>query len=335
MRTTPRPNESEAAGSYAGAARQAFITYGIWAAMGRRSSPRIQRLKGRLAVAGLRLLSHVPTGAAYAVAEVAGRAAASLPLPPVRVANTNLAQCFPQLSRDEVRRLARRSLVESMKAGVDMATCWFSPDRALARVQSVVGEREGFDQTVCEGRPVVLLAPHLGCWEAANYWFGSRYRFHALFKPSPLPAVDELIGLARQRFGTELYPANARGVAGLVRALRRGGVTAILPDQVPARDAGRFAPFFGRPAWTGTLAARLIQRTGARAFVVFARRASASGWELVLRDPDPELYDEDLDRSLCGLNRSLESAIREEPEQYLWCYRRFRRRPAGFPNVYA
>lgn len=303
--------------------------------MGRRSSPRAQRLKGRAAAVGLGLLSKLPTPVAYGFAEAIGRTAAALPVPAAKITRTNIDLCFPELPAAERRRLVRRSLVEAVKVGVDMAACWHRPDEAVARVDRVAGEIEAFEQTVAAKRPVVLLAPHMGCWEAGNFWFGRRYDFHALFKPSPLPAVDDLIGRARRHFGTKMYPADARGLVGLVKALREGGVTAILPDQVPARDSGRFAPFFGRPAWTGTLAAKLIHRTGARAFVVFARRVSGQGLELVLRDPDPGLYEEDLDVSLPALNRSIEAAIREEPAQYLWCYRRFRRRPAGEPNIYA
>lgn len=303
--------------------------------MGRNTGPRAQKIKGRLAVAGLGLLSRIPTRLADGLAELVGGVVSVLPFPATRIVRTNLSLCFPELPPKELRRLTRRSLVESVITGVEIAACWFRPDRALTRIRRITGERAAFDQAIAEGRPVVLLAPHLGCWEAGNFWFGQHYDFHALFKPSPLPAVDELVARARQRFGTTMYPATPRGLAGLVKALRGGGVTAILPDQVPARDAGRFAPFFGRPAWTGTLASKLIQRSGARAFVVFARRVPGIGLEIVLRHPDPDLYEDDLDTSLSGLNRSIEAAIREEPAQYLWSYKRFRRRPEGQPSVYA
>lgn len=231
--------------------------------------------------------------------------------------------------------MTRDSLIETIKSGVEMAVCWHRPEESLDRVREVSGEKEALEQTIAEGRPVVLLAPHLGCWEAGNFWFGKRFTFHALFKPSPLPPMDDLIIKSRQHFGTVMHPATPRGLAGLVRALRGGGVTAILPDQVPARDSGQFAPFFGKPAWTGTLASKLIQKSGARAFVVFAKRVPGLGLELVLRDPDPKIYDDDLDVSLTALNRSIEEAILEAPTQYLWSYRRFRRRPEGEPSIYA
>jgi len=103
---------------------------------------------------------------------------------------------------------------------------------------------------------------------------------------------------------------------------------------VPDKRGGGIAPFFGRPALTGTLASKLLQQSGARAFMIFAKRlANSEGYELVVRDPDPAIYDPDLDTSLAAMNRSIEALIREAPEQYIWNYKRFRPKQAqGMPE---
>ena len=103
---------------------------------------------------------------------------------------------------------------------------------------------------------------------------------------------------------------------------------------MPDKRGGGIAPFFGRPALTGTLASKLLQQSGARAFMIFAKRlANSEGYELVVRDPDPAIYDPDLDTSLAAMNRSIEALIREAPEQYIWNYKRFRPKQAqGMPE---
>lgn len=287
--------------------------------------------RGRLAVATLRALAWLPTSMAVLLAGVLARLASGLRLAPWQVTRANIEHCFPELDRPAQRRLVIDSLREDVLGGIDIARTWIRPDTALNRVITSRGEHQRLDAAVAAGKPVVILAPHLGSWEIANFWLGQRYDFHALYKPSPIPALDDLIRDARQHFGSTLYPATSRGVAGLVRAVRKGGVTAILPDQVAAKGGGRTAPFFGLPAWTPTLPCRLISQSGAQAFLIFVRRLPGFRYEIILRDPDPEIHDGDIDVSLAALNRSVEALVREEPGQYNWSYKRFRMQE---PNIY-
>ncbi len=63
------------------------------------------------------------------------------------------------------------------------------------------------------------------------------------------------------------------GVRKLLKALKSGEAVGMLPDQAPKAGEGVWAPFFGRPAYTMTLAARLAQ-TGATVLLAY-RRAPA------------------------------------------------------------
>ena len=102
------------------------------------------------------------------------------------------------------------------------------------------------------------------------------------------------------------------------------------PDQVADRRSGRFAPFFGQPAYTGTLSCKLVKQTNARVFMAWARRLPGDeGFEIRVRPADPDIHDEDLDHALRAMNRSIEALILEDPSQYLWSYKRFRRQPPG------
>ncbi|ASK33964.1 lipid A biosynthesis acyltransferase [Alcanivorax sp. N3-2A] len=295
--------------------------------MGRKTNPRIQRLKGRSAVFALRLLGLLPFGLNRALATLIGTLLARWPGEALKITRINLALCLPD--HPDRERLARASLVESVKNTFEIALFWRRPEEGLERVVREDGDAE-LRQAVANREPVLILAPHLGCWEVLNFWLAREFGLHAMFAPSGLPEVDQLVKTGREHFGSTMYPTTARGVAGLVRAMRKGALTAILPDQVADRRSGRFSPFFGQAAYTGTLSCKLAKQTNARVFMAWARRLPGSeGFEIRVRRADPDVHDDDLDHALKAMNRSIEALILEDPAQYLWSYKRFRRQPPG------
>ncbi|CAN0599565.1 unnamed protein product, partial [Ectocarpus sp. 12 AP-2014] len=140
---------------------------------------------------------------------------------------------------------------------------------------------------------------------------------------------------ARERSGTKLVPTDARGLATLVRTLKRGGVTGILPDQVPpVEESGENSVFMGVPCFTMSFASKLLQRTGAAAFFGFAERVPG-GFRMQFLPAGEDLYSDDLQKSLLALNDGVEACLRLCPEQYQWEYKRFRTRPRGSLDYYA
>ena len=295
--------------------------------MGRRTNPYIQTLKGRAAVGALRLLGLLPFRLNRALATALGGLLARLSTEAREVTRINLSLCLPDHPDREA--LVRESLGESVKNTFEIARFWSKPEDGLQRVVSEQGGGP-LREAVANKEPILILAPHLGCWEVLNFWLAREFGLHAMFAPSGLPELDALVKQGREHFGTTMYPATARGVAGLVRAMRKGALTAILPDQVADRRSGRFAPFFGQPAYTGTLSCKLVKQTNARVFMAWARRLPGDeGFEIRVRPADPDIHDEDLDHALKAMNRSIEALILEDPSQYLWSYKRFRRQPPG------
>jgi len=231
----------------------------------------------------LRLLGALPFAINRALATAVGTLLAWLPTQALKVSKTNLALCYPALSAEEQTRLARKSLLESVKNTFEIALFWRQPAEGLKRVVAVDGDTP-LRQAVQDGRPIMILAPHLGCWEVLNFWLATEFGLHAMFAPSGLPEVDALVRSGREHFGSTMYPTTARGVAGLVRAMKKGALTAILPDQVPDRRSGRHVPFYGQPAYTGTLACKLIRQTQAVTFMAWARRLPGTqGYEIRVR----------------------------------------------------
>ncbi len=240
----------------------------------------------------------------------------------------NLRTCFPERDEDAVRKLARASLQHSLCALFEMGRAWRWPLPKLQKLLRESAEVAEFRRAAQSGSGVILLAPHLGNWEifGISMCYGLPSSF--LYAPPGSAAFDALLRASRERGGLRMAAAGKAGVAQLARALGRGEVIGILPDQVPADGSGEFAPFFGEPAYTMTLAARLAQRPGVRVFCGYAERLPrAEGFRIHMGELD--LRRERLSDSLAAMNRAVEDLARQCPEQYQWEYKRFRRRPDG------
>jgi len=185
------------------------------------------------------------------------------------------------------------------------------------------------DRAYADGRGVVFLTPHLGCFEvtaqALAQRYGPRYGpLTVLYRPARQPWLARLMARARNRPGLHTAPTSLAGVRQMLRALRQGHAVGLLPDQVPPEGMGLWAPFFGREAYTMTLSARLAQQTGAVLLLLWGERLPfGRGFRLHFRELARPLATE-LDAALVQINQEMERLIRECPQQYLWGYARYK-----------
>jgi KDO2-lipid IV(A) lauroyltransferase len=196
---------------------------------------------------------------------------------------------------------------------------------------------EAFEAALAEGRGVIIVTPHLGSWEMYGQALAARLvdrhgPLTALFRPPRKAWMARLMEGSRERAGLRTVPTSVKGVRGLMRALRAGGYTGVLPDQVPPLGQGVWAPFFGRPAYTMTLLPRLAQQTGARVFLGVCERLPRGAGYAIRCEPfdgtamsDPEATPE---AAAAAMNEGIERLIRRLPQQYVWDYARHKQ-PKG------
>lgn len=179
------------------------------------------------------------------------------------------------------------------------------------------------------GSGVLFLTPHLGCFEITASALAERYApvhgpLTVLFRPARKAWLAPLVAVSRQKPGLEPVPTTLAGVRQMIRALRGRRAVGLLPDQVPPEGMGLWAPFFGRPAYTMTLAARLVHQTGAQVLVVWGERLAAGrGFRLHFRELREPLSG-DLETAVTQLNDEMARLILECPQQYLWSYARYK-----------
>ena len=182
-----------------------------------------------------------------------------------------------------------------------------------------------------QGRGLLLLTPHLGSFEMAGQAlaerFGERWPLTVLYRPARHATLRELEETARHRPNLATAPANMAGVRQMLRALRQGQMVGMLPDQVPPDGQGVWAPFFGQPAYTMTLAARLVQQTGAAVGLMFCERLPRGrGYRMHVLPLPAALPDAAAGeaQAAAAINRCMESVIQRCPTQYLWAYNRYK-----------
>ena len=246
----------------------------------------------------------------------------------------NIELAFPDLAPDQQLDLAQRSFSATFELATEMGHVWLRP---WDYVQSLILEVHGAEQiseAVRSGRGGIVLAPHLGNWEVLGLHLGTLGATVSLYEPPKLAGLGPLIERGRQRSGATLVPTDSRGLARLLRSVKQGNISGILPDQAP-RDvnSGKNIEFMGIRCFTPTLASNMIRRTGALAVFGFAERVP-DGFVLRYLPAEPEIYDSDDQVSLSALNRGVEACVRYCIPQYQWEYKRFKVRPRNGPDVY-
>jgi KDO2-lipid IV(A) lauroyltransferase len=204
-----------------------------------------------------------------------------------------------------------------------------------ARLNSLISAVEGFDplqQALDQRRGILVLAPHFGNWELFALHFG-RYRFVALYDRPKQAGLEKMLVASRQRTGAVLLPIGTGGVRTVLATLKAGNPVSILPDQVPGRGAGVYAPFFGQPALTMRFAHRLIQATDPLV-VLGACCREADGFRIRFLPVGPGVYAEQVETSAAAMNEAIEELVRTDPSQYQWEYKRFKRPPPDRPDPY-
>jgi KDO2-lipid IV(A) lauroyltransferase len=214
----------------------------------------------------------------------------------------------------------RRAVAEAGKLVMETPRLWFG---RMPPVQW--DEAELIASVRAEGRGIVFLTPHLGCFEVTAQAYAQRFGpITVLYRPARKAWLRELVATSRDRPNMRAVPTTLAGVRQMLRALKAGEAVGLLPDQVPPQGLGVWAPFFGREAYTMTLPARLALQTGAPVFLVWGERLPAGrGFRVRVHRLEGELA-RDPAAAAAQVNAEMERMVRAGPGQYLWGYARYK-----------
>ncbi len=238
-------------------------------------------------------------------------------------ARLNLSAAFPELTATEIE-----TIVGGMWDNLGRVVYEYPH---LKKIKVFAGDRveaRGLDNlkdAIAAGRRVIMFSGHLGNWEIAAL-AGGQYGIDVaqIYRAANNPLVDAMLARLRGEAG-ELIPKGAIASRRAVAALRRGGHLSLLADQ--KLNDGIAVPFFGREAMTAPALAMLALRFDCDVLPVRVERMSGARFRLTVypRLPLPDSGDRAADTLalMTEVNRTLETWIRERPEQWFWLHRRW------------
>lgn len=247
-----------------------------------------------------------------------------------RTADRNLAAAFPHLS-DAQRSAITRACFRHFGASFcdALSSLRFAGPELVARLELVGWENFARAAELGNlqggGKGTIVLGSHFGNWEvvpaAVALTVGP---MSSVGRRADNPHFDRVIQRLRTRYGN--LALDKRGaVREMFRLLERGGRLGLLIDQRVRAEEAVDVPFFGRPALTSPIVARLSRRTGAPVVPVFGEELPGGRYRVEALAPMlAELGDDDvtLSRRYLAL---LEERARARPELWLWLHDRWKR----------
>jgi Kdo2-lipid IVA lauroyltransferase/acyltransferase len=255
-----------------------------------------------------------------------------------RTARRNLDIAFPELSQVEKERIVR-GCFESLGRILGEFSHFGEISKEQLRKFVHSEGLENLPEAKTNGRPIIFCTAHLGFWELTSFWVGAIWHpFPFLVRRLDNDLIEEMIDKVRRRFGNTTLDKKAVSRQAL-RMLNQGGTIGMLPDVNMLAREGVFVDFFGTPASTTSMMAKLALRTDAMVIPVY------SPWDekrkQFLLQIEPPITIErtgddttDVHNLTAAVMASIEKFVRRYPEQWLWIHRRWKTRPPGEPDLY-
>ncbi len=239
----------------------------------------------------------------------------------------SLTQSPEEVIRENFRNLGR-SFIEIIKI-------YYGRGRGILE-KTVIKGMEHFEKARAKGKGVFLITGHCGNWELlailASYKVAP---LSVVVRPLNNPYLNRFLVKARSRFGNRIIEKKG-ALRAILGTLKDGGFVGILMDQAVFPDEGYVVEFLGRGAWTTKMPALLARKTGAPAVAAFIRRTE-SGHEIRVY---PEIVlssnrdqEEAVKEDTKKFSGFIEDYIRENPSQWLWMHRRWKRVPSETREV--
>jgi len=253
-----------------------------------------------------------------------------------QVALANLDLAFGDaMSPEEKRRIARASFDTLARNLCDLVWAGGAKPEALLNLVDFSDAHRFITQELqVADKGIVFILPHLGSWELGGLACGLiGIPLTTIAEPGTNPHIDDMITIARRSTGHKIVPPRNSMLTMVRAAMRRQPVALFIDVNARRGRGGIWLDFFGVPVYQSVAAAELAIRSngkivcslpsnepGGRVRVQFLALIDAA--DTIATDHEGRVR-ELSEKTL----RVYEAYIREHPDQWLWTYKRWKRRP--------
>lgn len=236
-----------------------------------------------------------------------------------RVAERNIALCFPELDTAQQTALVRRSFSELGIGLFEFARAWWGSVQPMRRGLRVEG-LEHLEAARAGGRGVIVISGHFSTLEIAARLMCDYAPLAGMYRPHDQGAMEWAVKRGRLRYAQHMFTREELRPA--LKHLKQGGLLWFAPDQDTRRGESVFVPFFGLPANSLTSTHQLSRLSGASVIAFAHERRDDGGYTLRLSPAFEEFPSKDATADTARVMAAIETMVRAVPAQYLWIHRR-------------
>ncbi|MEO6104514.1 MAG: LpxL/LpxP family Kdo(2)-lipid IV(A) lauroyl/palmitoleoyl acyltransferase, partial [Pseudoxanthomonas sp.] len=270
------------------------------------------------------LLARLPWPLQRGLGRLAGRFLHAVLRDRRRVAERNIALCFPELGATQQARLVYRSFGELGIGLFEFARAWWGNVEPMRRGLRMEG-LEHVEAARAGGRGVIVISGHFTTLEMAGRLMTDYLPMAGMYRPHDQGAMEWAVKRGRSRYARHMFTRDELRPA--LKYLKQGGLLWFAPDQDTRRGESVFVPFFGQHASSLTSTHQLARMSGASVLAYAHERRDDGGYTLRLSPVFEDFPSKDATADTERVMAAIEAMVRAVPAQYLWIHRRFKRQP--------
>lgn len=282
----------------------------------------------------LRLIVLLPISIGFWIGRVIGKLLYRFSKKRRAIARINIRLCFPNLSDTERELIVRKHFESLGMSLIAIGIGWWKSEKTINQIVELEG-REYLDSAMQQGKSVILLSAHFNSLEISARLMATQvpYTIYAVYQANSNPLLDSIILKNRSKAIAGMI--SHKDIRQMIYKLKENAIVWYAPDQGYKGKYSELVDFFGEPAASNTATSRLAKLSKATVLPFFMyQNPDYSGYKLKILPPIEGFPSKDPVADTLTYHRILEEAIKEAPEQYLWIHRRFKGRPAQYPDLY-
>ena len=283
----------------------------------------------------IRIVIHLPYSWVLALSNILSYPLYLFAIRRRKIADINLELCFPEMTKQERKRLIRQHFASGVTGLFEMGMAWWLPNKRLENMMTIEGQ-EHLESALAKGKGVLLISPHFTCLEIIGRLFQMKidHPWSGMYRPHENPVIEYFFRRRRSSFFSSLIARD--DIRSFVKELKKNQIVWFATDQNFRSKGLVMAPFFGVDTMSHSGTSRIVKMTGGTVVPMGYRRRKDKPGYVIKFYPPPENYpSEDEVENATIINRSFETMILDALEQYFWLHRKFKiRGKKGVLDVY-